>query len=150
MNNEHTNHSKAPHITVRMPKKNEFMINHFVGVTLITSLLVMPLLLILAFFMNAPIKIATALIAILLLTVVFALVAIIVGFILKRFKFRLDSLFKYLILFVVSTFGAFITIGVLELGFVTYTPSVLIGLLTVSILCGIILTISGKFGIPKE
>ncbi|MGP9667884.1 MULTISPECIES: hypothetical protein, partial [unclassified Psychrobacter] len=92
----------------------------------------------------------TAVVATLLLTVVFALVAIIVGVILKRFNFRINSLFKYLILFFIGTISAFLTIGALELWFVTYTPSVLIGLSAVSIIFWIVVTISGKFSIPKE
>lgn len=150
MNNEHTNISKAPFITVRMPKKNEFMISHFVGVIMMVSMLVMSLLVLAAFFMKAPVKIFTAVVATLLLTFVFALVAIIVGVILRRFNFRLNSLFKYLVLFVVGTISAFLTIGALELWFVTYTPSVLIGLSAVSIIFWIVVTISGKFSIPKE
>jgi len=150
MNNEHTNTNDSPIITARMPKKNEFMIGHFVGVIMMVSMLVMSLLILVAFFMNMPIKIVTAVVATLLLTFVFALVAIIVGVILRRFNFRLNSLFKYLVLFVVGTISAFLTIGALEIWFVTYTPSVLIGLLAVSIIFGIVLTISGKFSIPKE
>ncbi len=133
-----------------MSQKDELMISRFVGVTVIVSLLVMSALLLVAFFMDIPIKISTAIVAILLLTLVFALVTMIVGFILKRFSFRLDSIFKYLSLFILGVVSTFIIIGVLELGFVTYTPSVLIGLVAVSMIFGIIITISGKFGIPKQ
>lgn len=150
MNNDYPNNNKITHIEVSMPKKNEFMISHFVGITIITSLLFIPLSFAVAFFMKVPVKIHTVLAVTLLLTVVFALTAFIVGFILKRFNFRLNSVFKYLVLFIVSTVSAFITIVVLELPFVTYTLTVLLGLLVVSIGAGIILTISGKFAIPKE
>lgn len=133
-----------------MSQKNEFIISRFVGVTVVISPLIMSALLLIAFFMHTPIKISTAIVAILLLTLVFALIAMIVGFILKHFNFRLNSIFNYLVLFVVGFISTFITIGVLELGFVTYTPSVIIGLVAVSIISGIVITISGKFGIPKQ
>ena len=41
-------------------------------------------------------------------------------------------------------------IFILELKFITYTPTVLIGLSAVSIIAGIVFTISGKIAIPKQ
>ena len=150
MNIKHIKNTKASYIKVRTPKQYGFMVRQFVGASVMTSILVMPILLVVAFLTGMPIKVPTALMAIVLLTIVFALVAMIVGFILKRLYFVLDSIFKYLVLFVVSTVSAFITIGVLELGFVTYTRYVLIGRLVVSIIAGVILAIYGKYVMPKK
>ena len=134
-----------------MSKNNKFTISSFVGATMLVSVLILGALLVLAFFMSAiSEKMPMAIAASILLIIVLSLVAMMVGFILKRLNFTLDSLFKYFILFVVSTAVTFITIFILELKFVTYTPDVLIGLSAVSIMAGIILTISGKIAIPKQ
>ena len=131
-------------------KSDEFTIRDFVAATVLVSLLILGALLVLVFFVYTSAKISMAIAAITLLIIVLSLVAMMVGFILKRLNFRLSSLFKYFILFVVSTAVTFITIFILELKFVTYTPTVLIGLSAVSIIAGIIFTISGKIAIPKQ